>query len=147
MINIHRINTGNIGDVVSSPCLYFPIQASKVDIYSKDINFKEDILLGGGGLFCFGDELKNIFINKKCKLIGWGIGLNSKKKEVIFPDFSYFDLLGIRDDIGLKWVPCASCMSSLFDNKYEIKNEIVIYEHRNNKIDLDFPKMSNWALF
>jgi exopolysaccharide biosynthesis predicted pyruvyltransferase EpsI len=86
------------------------------------------------------------FFNRMDKTIGprilWGAGLNSKDASVDSYDAEYpswlnkFHLVGVRDwDTDYRWVPCASCMHPAFDKKYEIKNEIVWFEHKKRLID------------
>ena len=62
-----------------------------------------------------------------------------------------FHLLGVRDSAnGFEWVPCASCMHSNFDEIFEVKNKIVIYEHKNfplRNLEQTFPKMKNGDSF
>jgi hypothetical protein len=56
--------------------------------------------------------------------IGWGIGEHSRQNmHVVENRLSDFDLVGSRD-VGVEgadWVPCASCMSPLFDKEYDIR--------------------------
>lgn len=72
----------------------------------------------------------------------WGAGINSKDlKEdsysLNYPSYiTKFHLVGVRDwDTDYRWVPCVSCMHPAFDKKYEIKNEVVWFEHKKRLID------------
>jgi len=99
-------------------------------------------------------------INSLDKSIGprilWGAGYNSREKDkdpyyIDYPDYlNQFHLIGIRDwDTDYRWVPCASCMHPAFDEEYEIKNEVVWFEHKKRLIDGKFldalpaPRMLN----
>ena len=86
----------------------------------------------------------------------WGVGHNSKEKDIDSYDVAYpeyikkFHLVGIRDfDSDYRWVPCASCMHPGFDKEYEIQNEVVWFEHKKKLIDskwfdvLPAPRMVN----
>ena len=85
----------------------------------------------------------------------WGAGFNDRLTEdvydIVWPDYmGRFDLIGIRDyGADFRWVPCASCMHSAFDKKYEITNEIVWFEHKKRLLDnktfdkLPSPRMLN----
>ena len=88
-------------------------------------------------------------LSKLDKTIGprilWGAGINSRDKEcdaysIEYPDYlNSFHLVGIRDwNTDYRWVPCASCMHSAFDNEYEIKNEFVWFEHKKRLIDTKY---------
>lgn len=77
----------------------------------------------------------------------WGAGHNggmdTEFLKIRWPRaFSRFNLIGIRDfseASKFHWVPCASCMHPAFDKKYEIKNDIIWYEHKKQLIK-DFGK-------
>lgn len=70
----------------------------------------------------------------------WGAGSNQqtdrKVKTLSYPDWmAEFDLVGVRDwKQNLPWVPCASCMHPAFDRSYEIKNEVIWFEHKKQLI-------------
>ena len=86
----------------------------------------------------------------------WGAGHNSRDVNedsytVDYPSYiNKFHLVGVRDwNTDYRWVPCASCMHEAFDKEYEIKNEIVWFEHKKKMIDgkwfdvLPAPRMVN----
>lgn len=159
LVNIHR-RDDNVGDIMSSPLLYFkfPQETKTIDIMNLDDPeiLNNDIIVGGGGLVArdfFSEKMNYIAENKKRKLISWGIGHNSYEDlggNLNYPNYmSKFDLHGIRDyEQGFNYVPCVSCMSELFDKKYEVKHEFVIYQHANTKWEVptnpsNFPVMIN----
>ena len=92
-------------------------------------------------------ETKKKLVNNRSLRVIWGAGHNSggwkKKGTAEYPDWiADFDLVGIRDWGQMsKWVPCASCMSELFDKQYPIKNDIIIFEHKKQLIT-DWPTKS-----
>jgi hypothetical protein len=77
----------------------------------------------------------------------WGAGHNGSAEteflKIRWPKaFAKFNLIGLRDystSSKFHWVPCASCMHSAFDKKYEIKNDIIWFEHKKQMIK-DFGK-------
>lgn len=86
----------------------------------------------------YSSTLDKIRKNKGPKVI-WGAGHNindGKCREITWPDWmGKFTLIGIRDYMqGYEWVPCASCMHPAFDNKYEVTNEIIWFEHKKQLI-------------
>ena len=138
IINFHIRDQQNVGDAECAASKHFPYPlfhraetANLMDFagYSAD----SDIVLGGGML------LKKVRQNKILdhftgKKIGWGIGNSQVKKA----RYNYsgeafikgFDLLGVRDyGIGLRYVPCPSCMSPLFDKDYPVLNTCVFYQN------------------
>lgn len=162
IVNIYRKNTSNTGDKFSTPTKYFDflknirnldITELPLDKFSKEIEDK--IIIFGGGRFLeqdyFMDYMNALLEAKTRLLIGWGIGHNVHGAcDILYNSYKYserFDLLGVRDGTGFfEWVPCASCMHPIFDKTFEVKNKIVVYEHKNfplRGISADFPKMKN----
>jgi hypothetical protein len=134
------INPNNIGDMVCSPVDYFPSLRKFRPVSIKDCKSTEmcrgkTVLLGGGGLLgndWFEPAVRNVIGAAGVRLICWGAGLNAYlKRESDPPDYlNAFGLVGIRDyGVGYEWVPCASCMSPLFDRDYEVRHEVAIYDH------------------
>lgn len=155
LVNLHRVNTKNVGDLMCAPALYFP------DLFSdrlEILGFKEGehpegkrnwrsrfdvakaFAVGGGGLLeidFFAPALDYLFANKRPdqKTILWGAGHNNfaladwrKIKQTVGP--RPFDLTGIRDfNSGHEWVPCVSCMHEAFDNVPPARHEVVLYAH------------------
>lgn len=73
----------------------------------------------------------------------WGAGINSEDDikdlvEIKWPKaLANYRLVGIRDygnSSKFPWVPCASCMHQAFDKKYQIKNDIIFFEHKKQLI-------------
>ncbi|MTJ09046.1 MULTISPECIES: polysaccharide pyruvyl transferase family protein [unclassified Anabaena] len=159
LLNIHR-RDNNVGDIMSSPLRYFkfPKETQAIDIMTVNNPeiLKNNIIIGGGGLIArdfFTEKLNYIADNRKGKLISWGIGHNGYEnvdRELKYPQYmDKFDLHGIRDyNQGFNYVPCVSCMSKLFDKKYNVKHEFAIYKHGNSNWklpmnELNFPVMEN----
>jgi len=159
ILNVYRKQTTNVGDMFSTPTLYFDFleNVEKFDIYMDypdkkiDHSDKKIMLLGGGGLISNSDFFKAFNwlteLPFKKKII-WGAGHNThggNNDQFVDPLLDKYDLVGIRD-FGTKyeWVPCVSCMSDAFDQEYKVKNEVVVYEHKNQPLDIiEFPKITN----
>ncbi len=96
--------------------------------------------------------LKSLSSDESKKII-WGAGHNddpSKKASLItYPEYlNYFDLVGIRDfGQTYEWAPCASCMHPALRKKYEIKNDIIWFEHKKQLTkdfgDIPMPRFMN----
>jgi hypothetical protein len=158
MINTFRIHN-NTGDMKSSPVEYFDFlkDCKKVDIHNE-IKAGETVIVGGGGMLLGENGIepwagKLIEISKASKKsIAWGIGANNhtgfSSHYDILKDFS---LVGVRDyEAPFEWVPCVSCMDTLFDKYKDFKGEgISIYTHANFRLQLTnetldvFPTMDN----
>lgn len=77
----------------------------------------------------------------KAKRFVWGAGHNGDFNRKRGWNFSYpawlseFDLVGVRDyKQNLPWVPCASCMHPALRKQYEIKNDVIWFEHKKQLI-------------
>ena len=136
--------------------------------YSNSTALSHLLILGGGGMFheagmitLLNAHCSKIF-NPYVKLVMWGVGRNIHTDNIEYdgdtfvkghtlvngiPDMiNHWDLIGLRDyDCGYEWIPCVSCMNSLFDLKYEVKHDIVLYEHKDIRMSIteDYPLMDN----
>lgn len=159
ILNLHRKNTANIGDLMCAPYLFFPellgtnsmeilgFRAGDEPIRDRRVLFNETfaqadlIVVGGGGLLeidFFAPFFEYLKANKKRqKAVIWGAGHNNwqigdwrkLKSEYTF-DASLFDLIGTRDsNTRFDWVPCVSCMSEQFDKPHSISRSIGVYAH------------------
>jgi len=148
---VFRADNTNVGDWWSPPWKYFDFHgsASIYDILDTTANIRrtDTLLIGGGGLGAefFRPHLKRI-ANTGATAIVWGAGVDTRNSNpaVLSSDADY-DLYGnyfdFADDIGLRvyadklkhdYVPCASCMSPLFDKYRDVKptNKIGVYNHK-----------------
>lgn len=73
----------------------------------------------------------------------WGAGHNNSDGELEWHQIKWpkalaqYEKVGIRDfhpNSRFDWTPCASCMHGAFDKKYEIKNDIIWFEHKKQLI-------------
>ena len=145
---IHLYYTNNTGDLACGYyqyCMPFFKDYNCVIHNIRHVNFnmikKSDIVIvGGGGLINALNEW-NYSINKAIRLAGksilWSAGYNSfLGKCKIEIDFSRFTLKAIRDfnhSSGLRYVPCATCLSPLFMKQYDKKRRLGIVVHKNFK--------------
>ena len=179
VVNIHRYDPTNIGDFYCGVHHYFDqLKGKQLDIFDykredqaiRDNWFEKitqnSIIIGGGGLlnregFDLQMKLFEQLGEKGKKTVRWGLGHNAKEKSTYGKiskynvDTSKFGLVGVRD-YGMKeeWVPCASCLHPIFDEKHEVKNEIGMIFHKktlNDKRILkkfeNFPSTANNAVF
>ncbi|MFB6317383.1 polysaccharide pyruvyl transferase family protein [Saccharicrinis sp. FJH54] len=172
VINIHRFNTNNVGDNVSAPYLYFPeLSSNRMDIlgYREKTDYlqwtneiaQNNVVVGGGGFlerkgFRHSIDFFLHLAEKGRKVVFWGIGHNDPNmgsydyyQQKYSHDMSGIKLFGARDINKHEWVPCASCMSSNLDKKYEIKQEIGIIKHHSfdNLQESDHPVIYNDSSF
>lgn len=148
--NVHRINPYNCGDLNCSPIKYFnfglnfeEICIEKICLNSLGFDFNQYAILGGGGLF-YRPWLETI--SKFNKAVLWGVGLNLHNdfSNSRYPKFiDKFLLVGVRDYNHGRWVPCVSCMSNFFDNPKNPLRDVVVYEHAEQPLETNFPKLSN----
>jgi len=153
IVNVHRLNTNNSGDLMCAPYLYFDElkQYNKIDILdhklyklTKIINWikelsENDIVLGGGGLldrkaFVKSIDFIEILKKKGRKIVPWGVGHNNplfEASNVFYRQIEGFKIVGIRDYgiPGTDWVPCVSCMNPIFNKDFVIKHDLGIVGH------------------
>ena len=158
VINLHRIDPTNIGDLNSAPAQHvaFLRHARRMDICEiNQQNFGQlneaVVILGGGGLIgqsYFEAGIRAVLQARPKRRICWGAGHNDHEHPTIeLPVYlDSFDLVGVRD-YGKRheWVPDASCLHPLFDQRFSIKHDVVLYEHpRFGRTALnELPKMDN----
>jgi len=154
VINIHRLDKNNVGDLFSSPNHYFDQINQTLDIFdykTLDISAKENfinticdnsLIIGGGGLLnrpSFEKQMKlfETLGQKGKKTVLWGVGHNEKNKSTYGKvthyniDTSKFGLVGVRDyNMKELWVPCASCLHPILDTKASVENEIGLIFHQ-----------------
>ena len=121
VINVHRVDPTNIGDMAASPCDYFDWleKVERVDIMDENFEEVEDrlsnavVIYGGGGLLfdgeftpgILGKNMRILHRSDPLALILWGAGHNSQnqgeyvhEKHIRIPDFlKLYDLVGLRD--------------------------------------------------
>lgn len=129
IINIWRIKTPNVGDLVCSPSLYFKElqkNAFNIDIcdFHSHLKLKNKIIIvGGGGLLqpYFEKNINNIIkLAQNNKIIFWGVGFDNYigvNKLINIPSNNI--ILSTRDFPSKHlYIPCPSCLSPLIE-KYK----------------------------
>lgn len=140
-LNLHYAVTRNVGDLCSLPMFYFslPKPVQPWDIKNawparRDVN----LLFGGGGVDSSPpvERAVKAIAKHPGRRIVWGGGTHLGKG--VFSSagaLASFELAGIRDWVpeykGASWVPCASCMSGLFDRPCRIEHEVVVFEQEH----------------
>ncbi|MBT8265843.1 MAG: polysaccharide pyruvyl transferase family protein [Bacteroidia bacterium] len=155
VINLHRIDKGNVGDYYCAPHLYFDkLKDTQLDIFdfkSSDKKLSDNwidkvshnaLIIGGGGLLNRGSfemqmKLFEALSAKAKKTVLWGVGHNEKKSSSFGKVNNYnidtdkFGLVGVRDfSMNESWVPCVSCMHPIFDKSFEEQQELGIIFHK-----------------
>lgn len=131
LVASHFAGSANVGDAVCCPADYFDFGASvEIVRIGMPIPPCDAVIFGGGAL---GNKVGKRAAAAAAKIkIAWGLGDTRHGAMTAEPAPSGFDLYGSRDDgqPGAEWVPCASCMSPLFDADREIRHEAVLYFNR-----------------
>ena len=157
---VHRKVNNNIGDYYCNPSRYFQFNnCTSGELMHNNFPVNNQIVVvGGGGLIHkkFQIHIQNL-INKTPKhTVLWGIGHNFGKKHVsktkgnvYYPDWiRQCSLIGIRDWVkGYEkfYLPCVSCMHPAFDQKYEVKHDVVYFTHafKSKYSDTSAPHLKN----
>ena len=152
--NLFHCDANNIGDQMCGPGQYLWPDACRnlplVPVRKRLGNTN----VGGGQIF---SQLSTILasihrINPAARVIGWGIGLPPAgvRDEIVREVTKSFALFGTRNYTRrehLSFVPCASCLSPLFDQVAQPKHEVVFYLHRRKGAPIvppaDVPVMTN----
>jgi hypothetical protein len=156
VLNVHRRDYHNIGDLTASPFRYFGCETGRrvIDIeWMRSVprilaSRSEPLILGGGGLQFFAEAMVAILNHYKGPIIGWGIGENRPLgTPAPFIPMERFALLGVRDwQAGFDWVPCPSCMAPEFAvfRDQAPSHEFVVYDHRHVRLPVEgLPRLSN----
>jgi hypothetical protein len=166
VVNIHRLDRSNPGDLYSSPCLYFEVLENKqMDIWdfeSKSRSVLNNILretctsqliIGGGGLLNRPNFAGYMNLFEQLSLVGkktilWGCGHNDGSKLFSLKSLGYninlnnFGLVGTRDyGFSKDWVPCPSCLHPIFDDQADETQEVGLILHKKT---LDYLNNIQW---
>ncbi len=166
LINLHRRQTSNIGDITSAPLGYFTLStdqqlmeisgwghenAARRQKWLAQFERGRGIILGGGGLMEY-EKVRPSFefvARSGRKAVIWGAGNNSagnwpSARPSFGQDYSAFGLIGCRDhgyeSLGFEWVPCASCMHPGFDAPPAPTRDLLFYGNPGPKGTRRLPK-------
>ena len=156
VVNIHRLDTKNIGDFYCAPHHYFEkLKGKHLDIFdyksqdkSVTNNFTQQIsdnalIIGGGGLLNRGGFKLQMKLFEKLasgskKTVLWGVGHNAKSSKYYGNiskynvDVTKFGLAGTRDvSMPGDYVPCVSCLHTVFDKPFTETEDVGIIFHKD----------------
>ena len=137
----HIRNVSNIGDMASCPAQWFSFPEHRIVNFSDPLPEAVDAVIYGGGTMMNWLRAGRF---PKTKLVAWGIGSSRHGRKYPWPDPKGFALLGMREymperEITGTYVPCASCMSPLFDEEYQIEHEAVLFVNAGANITQRYP--------
>ncbi|MCH9659357.1 MAG: polysaccharide pyruvyl transferase family protein [Bacteroidetes bacterium] len=170
VINIHRYDATNVGDYFCAPHQYFDELKGKVlDISGMRKVSKKDrthwidtvvnnsLIIGGGGLLNLRHFEKQMQLfeslhAKGKKTVLWGPGHNEVNRELFGKKINYnvdlknFGMAGVRDYSNKEhWVPCVSCMHTVFDQKFTETQEVgIIFSKKTLKDTSLLAKLENF---
>jgi hypothetical protein len=163
--SVYTLDTSNVGDLASTPARYvtLPGTLEHVDIHHA-INdqlltpdrFDATIIGGGASGWVFGQPMYSSRILTATNIV-WGLGASNIGPNAL-PRPDRFQLVGFRDwmhpcidDQRIFYVPCASCMSRLFDvPRGTPEHRYVFFLHKLFTGDFDTgnaPVMTNYDEF
>lgn len=156
VVNIHRLDIRNAGDLYCAPHHYFKeLNGTGLDIFDykrealeiRDTFIQKvsanSLIIGGGGLLNrngFKLQMKAFEALHKTdkKMVLWGLGHNEKSPRTYGKvtsynvDVSSFGLVGTRDyTMPGEYVPCVSCMHPLLDKNYTETQEYGVILHKD----------------
>lgn len=155
LLNVFHSTADNIGDQMCGPAQYlWPTIARAAPIRKTLPDGFDAAILGGGQIFAQLDILsaKNAERTAPLKLVAWGVGLPlyGLKDETVHKVAQRFQAFSTRNydwRNELSFVPCASCLSPLFDNCKTPTHAIVVYNHRKKpgaeNVPSEVPIMTN----
>ncbi len=133
IVNLHALETQNLGDRVCAPTLYFDLNSRRLDLGCTPQG-DLPLIIGGGGLLhpWFTDRVLRHLEATSSPVVVWGVGTNTHGvAEAQDPEWlQRCDLVGLRDyPTSHRWVPCVSCMSPEFDRQERPSHRVVVYRH------------------
>ncbi|MFV0491644.1 MAG: polysaccharide pyruvyl transferase family protein [Pseudorhodobacter sp.] len=106
----------------------------------------QNAIIGGGQLFSQLSLTLGLIceVNPDAKVIAWGVGLppagrRDKLVREVAQDFALFGTRNYDRREQLSFVPCASCLSPLFDQVAPPRHEVVFFLHRRKGAPVDPP--------
>lgn len=146
MQNYFHYDANNVGDQASGPSNYFFKNQCEKRNFKTTPLLDAMALFGGGSIFQQMEQ--TVAANQgelhEKSLVAWGVGLPPKgrRDKKVHSLVSEFDLMGTRNfdwSDEFDFVPCASCMSPLFDTIPEVSHKVVVFKHQRKIPTLQFP--------
>ena len=130
IVFLHHNRTKNIGDLSSCPASYLDFPVHEIADPLAFEGTADLAIIGGGGLMSpYFDEQISKIVKNVGALVLWGVGTHYSQFGMA-PWAEKADMIGIRDEgCGYELVPCASCLSPLFDEIKAPTFEKVGYYH------------------
>mgnify|MGYP002075983121 CR=1 FL=1 len=147
IVNYFHCEADNVGDRMCGPAQYlWPTMYRSAPIRPKLEDPSDVAIVGGGGIFSqLAVTRSSIFeLNPKARVIAWGVGLppkGTRDQEVseVAMTFSAFGTRNYDRREEFPFVPCASCLSPLFDQVGPPQNDFVVFLHRRKPGPLAIP--------
>lgn len=137
---VHHHGADNIGDRECSVWRHIRFPNHAVSNFRAKLPRAETIIIGGGAVL--GDLKRmasNGLLSRYRRAIIWGIGLGPAEKcrDDVDRLTSSCTAIGSRDynwRNHIAFVPCASCLSSHFDDLPSPKHDVILYLHRRKLV-------------
>jgi hypothetical protein len=148
LVNFFHCTADNVGDQMCGPAQFlWPQSYQSAPLNQMNIQGLEVAIVGGGQIFSqLGTTVNSIRErNPDARVIAWGVGLpprGTRDREVteVVKAFTAFGTRNYDRRDELLFVPCASCLSPLFDQVNSPQHELVVYLHRRKRGPIDVPK-------
>ncbi len=155
IINIFHSEADNVGDQMCGPAQYlWPTKFQNIPLGSRPSHHVDAVVIGGGQIFSqMSEALASIYDhNPRAKAVAWGVGLPplGRRNQLVTELAECFAAFGTRNydrREQFSFVPCASCLSPLFDRVGPATHDVVAYVHRKKRgpeeLPPDIPIMTN----
>lgn len=158
LINYFHCSADNIGDRLCGPAQYlWPTIFRNHKLNGSIERGATVVIIGGGQIFRQLEEMihRACDVHNKTRIIVWGVGLpkfGSERSNIgkLLKATAAFSTRNFDWREQIPFVPCASCLSPLFDTIPKPAHEFVVYSHRRKPgarhLPPGTPTMTNsWA--
>ena len=150
---LHHRDTTNVGDLACSPADYFDFGKSDVAAFGGPVPATRRLIMGGGQIWksCIRTQRRHASRAKHSILWGVGIGPQALRSPEYAEMRESCSLIGTRcagfENLGARYVPCASAMSEHFDTAPAPSHDVVMFAHGRYSDDIPrlagTPELSN----
>lgn len=145
--NFFHCTADNIGDIMSGPGQHiWPAQTESLQVADPG-RPTPNAVIGGGQIFSQLAALVEIITTRSplAKVVAWGVGLPpmGTRDRAVMRVAEKFAAFGTRNydwRDQLTFVPCASCLSPLFDSPAPPRHDVVVYAHRKKTGPIGVPE-------
>lgn len=145
--NLYHCVGDNIGDLMCGPGQYLWPEYNRKLRLKRVRKISNNVILGGGQIFSQLDPiLSSIYrANPEARPVAWGVGLPplGSHDDLVREVGRKLKIFGTRNydrREQLDYVPCASCLSPLFDDAPSPQHEVVFYLHRRKGEPIEIPE-------